>query len=523
MKIFAVLLVVFTLNLFGAERIIALSPSINEIIFALGSGGEVVGNTEYCTYPEQSKKVAKVGGYFSPSLEKIVSLHPTVVIMQKNNYKLGQKLKQLGIKTKTVKIDTLQNIKHSIVELGALLQKQEQADKIIQDINEALQSLKNITANKKVLVVIGHNTSLASRVFVAGQNLYFDDIIVASGNTNALQSSRKGQPILNAENIVATNPDIVILLAHSMKERSISREDLINPWKALPINVAKTDAIYIIDKKYAGIPSDRLVYFIKDFKTILEDFRTKELCSDRSIISQSPYITYLIDFFGMKECIVGASIYDTQVETELPRTGKVIDPDKQALKKLHADFLFTSDWTPQETLQTITPKKTQALRLKSFDSMAQLDNNLKTIAKALQVPDAKTKIKTFNEKWQQIAKEIDPKNKRVLLLSACSKETYSYGQNTYLGDLFSKVGFIVPDNAKKVRHFTQTELDQFIKEERIDFIFGFVPYTKATTCQVLETQKRLPIVYLNGDNFMHPAPATLLKGLQELQSKESEW
>ncbi|WP_304545039.1 ABC transporter substrate-binding protein [Sulfurimonas microaerophilic] len=520
MKIFAVLLLVFTLNLFGAERIIALSPSINEIIFALGSGGEVVGNTEYCTYPEQSKKVTKVGGYFSPSLEKIVSLHPTVVIMQKNNYKLSQKLQQLGIKTKIVKIDTLQNIKHSIVELGTLLQKQEQANKIIQDINEALQSLKNITANKKVLVVIGHNTSLASRVFVAGQNLYFDDIIVASGNTNALQSSRKGQPILNAENIVATNPDIVILLAHSMKEKHLTREDLINPWKALPVNAANTDSIYIIDKKYAGIPSNRLVYFIDDFKNILLHYTQ---CKNRAIVSQSPYITHTLEFFDLQKCIVGASIYDEAVKKNTPRTGKVINPDKDAIKQLEPDFIFTSEWTKPQTLKTITPEKSKSFILRGFHSMHEIEENLETVAKALDLQDAQEKIARFKKSYHSLAKQIDAKEKKVLLLSACSKDIYSYGKNTYLGDLFSQCGFKVVDNAKKVRNFTLNELNEFIEKEKIDFIFGFVPYSKATTCHVLETTKKLPIVYLNGDNFMHPAPATLLKGLQELQSKEGEW
>ena len=33
--------------------------------------------------------------------------------------------------------------------------------------------------------------------------------------------------------------------------------------------------IYIVDKLYSGIPSQRVVYFIKDFKKILENVRNK--------------------------------------------------------------------------------------------------------------------------------------------------------------------------------------------------------------------------------------------------------
>ena len=267
------LLLVLAVNILATERIVALSPSVNEIVFALGKGERIVGNTSYCRYPKASLDITKVGGYFNPSLEKILALNPSIVIMQQNNYKLNQKLMQLGMKTKVIKIDRLSNIKDSILDIGKTLDREVEAEKILENINQELERLKGITKNKRILVVMGHNTSLASRIFVSGQNLYFDDIINASGNTNALQSKRKGQPILNMENIIATNPDIVILLSHSMHEKGLSRDELINPWRELPINAAKTDSIYIIDKLYAGIPSDRLVFFLRDFQGILNDYK----------------------------------------------------------------------------------------------------------------------------------------------------------------------------------------------------------------------------------------------------------
>jgi len=258
-------------TLYAQERIVTLSPAINEIVFALGAGDQVVGNTQYCTHPKASQKIPKVGGYFSPNLEKIVALEPTIVIMQPNNTKLAKKLNKLGIKTKIVPIDRLPHIKRSIVELGSLLHKKPQAKAIVKKIDEALKATQGILQNQKILMVIGHNTSLDKQIFVVGQNLYLDDIINASGNTNALHSKRKGQPILNQEGIIATNPDIVILLAHSMHQKGLTPADLIDPWKALPIHAAKKGTIYIIDKEYSGIPSDRLVLFLQDLREILED------------------------------------------------------------------------------------------------------------------------------------------------------------------------------------------------------------------------------------------------------------
>ena len=269
------LLLLFTVQtLWGAERIIALSPAINEIIFALDAGEQVVGNTDYSLYPEDAKKLPKVGGFFAPSLEKIVALQPTLVIMQRNNPPLSLKLKQLNINTKIIEIDTLQHIKQSITDIGTLLHKSQEAQMIVEEINNELQKLKNIISDKKIPIVFGNNLSLDKNVFVAGQNLYYDEIINQSNNTNALHSKRKGEPILNMENIIAINPDIVLLLARCQGDE-VSEKALLKPWRALPITATNKDAFYINRHIYAGIPSNRIVLFLKDFRHILEDYKEK--------------------------------------------------------------------------------------------------------------------------------------------------------------------------------------------------------------------------------------------------------
>lgn len=265
----------FTINLFAHERIIALSPSINEIIYALGDGDKIVGNTTYCTYPKDAQAKPKVGGYFSPSLEKILSLKPDIVIMQKSSIKLSKKLQSLQIKTKVVQLTSLQDIQDTIEQIGIILQKEQKAKEILTTLQKKLTQTQNIVKDKKILFVIGHNLKLDKRIFVAGQNLYFDDIINNSGNQNAFQSKRAGQPILNMENIIATNADIVILLAPFMKDKNLTKEQLIKPWLSLPINAAKNKNIFVLDKEYAGISSHRLIYFLEDFKGFLQDAKDR--------------------------------------------------------------------------------------------------------------------------------------------------------------------------------------------------------------------------------------------------------
>jgi len=62
-------------------RIVSVSPSHTEILFALGLGKRVVGVTTYCNYPEEARSKEKIGGFSTPSLEKIVALQPDLVLI----------------------------------------------------------------------------------------------------------------------------------------------------------------------------------------------------------------------------------------------------------------------------------------------------------------------------------------------------------------------------------------------------------------------------------------------------------
>lgn len=264
-----------SIQLLAQERVVTLSPSINEIVYALGVGEHVVGNTRHCDFPIESKSVPKVGGYANISLEKIIQLKPSVVIGQDYDQKLQGNLKELGIKTKIYKTDSLSTIKNTILSLGEYFNKEQKAQSIVSSITQTSESLKGIVQNKKILVVISPRKSLSNQIYVAGNFIYFNDIIELSGNNNAFQSSSKTQPVINTEKVIRSNPDIIVLLAPFLDGKEQEQEKIKNAWRALPISAARENNIYTVHKLYAGIPSQRVENFMKDFKEILEDVRSK--------------------------------------------------------------------------------------------------------------------------------------------------------------------------------------------------------------------------------------------------------
>ena len=270
-------ILIFCINLLGQERIVTLSPSINEIIFALEKGQNVVANTKFCDYPIESKDVPKIGGYSSISLEKVLETKPTIVIGQDYDEKLTQNLKALNIKVLSYKTNTIENITNTISQLGLLFDKEEKAKELVSNINKNLDSLKSIVENKKILIVISPKNTLSNDIYVTGNFLYFEDMIKASGNKNAYNSLHSAQPVVNTEKIINMNPDIIVLLAPFYEGKTQELEEIKKLWAALPINASKQNNIYAVDKEYAGIPSHRVGYFIEDFRKILEDVRNKKL------------------------------------------------------------------------------------------------------------------------------------------------------------------------------------------------------------------------------------------------------
>lgn len=272
-----IFILLFCINLLGAERIVTLSPSVNEIIFALGEGENIVANTQHSDFPLESKSIKKIGGYNSISLEKILKVNPTVVVGQDYDEKLNSNLKALGITTLSYKTNTISLIKNTINELGIFFKQEEKAKELNTNIDNAMASVDGLVKDKKILIIISPKDSLSNQIFVSGNHIYFEDIILASGNKNAYFSNSTAQPVVNTEKIIGMNPDIIILLAPFLEDDLKAQTKLINTWKELPVNASKDDNIYTIDKLYAGIPSHRVEYFIKDYRKILENVRNKQL------------------------------------------------------------------------------------------------------------------------------------------------------------------------------------------------------------------------------------------------------
>ncbi|BCN93197.1 hypothetical protein THMIRHAM_09820 [Thiomicrorhabdus immobilis] len=241
------------------------------------------------------------------------------------------------------------------------------------------------------------------------------------------------------------------------------------------------------------------------------------------IISQSPYITHQLDYLGLKPCMVGASRYDKSLG--LVDTGGLFDPDSEAIAKLKADLWITSDWTKLTDFEAIQPNVKTALRLHSFDSMQQVEDNLMDIARHSDDADALQLAQAFPSAWRSQATQIRTINTKhtsppkALLISSCGGQPYAFGKSSWLADLFTEAGFEVVGKQKRITHLPETkianQLEILIQQTQPNLVFIFERQL-APACRLMKLPQGTQIVTLDGTNFLQPAPL-LLKGLQQLK------
>src|SRR6185436_5236709 len=111
------------------DRIVSLAPNLTEIVYAVGAGDQLVGDTEYCDYPSQAKTVAKIGDTMHPSVERIIALKPQIVLVSTASQleAFTKQLDQQNIAVYVTNPGSLDEIFHSITVLGELFGHSEQA------------------------------------------------------------------------------------------------------------------------------------------------------------------------------------------------------------------------------------------------------------------------------------------------------------------------------------------------------------------------------------------------------------
>ncbi len=255
----------------GCDRIVSLAPSITETLFELGLGPHLVGVTRYCSWPPEATQIAKIGGWYDPSLEAILGLRPDTVFHLPEQKDIAEKLHAAGIITVALPAQKLDDVAATARLIGGQCGAAKEADAFVARIDAALTQVAEKSAGKerpKVLVAVGRDRDATGikGLFVAGQGSFHDDLITRAGGVNAC-TVKIPYPRISAEGLLAMNPDIIIEFISADEAKN---DPTIDDWKTFDsLPAVKNGRVHLVAGDRSFIPGPRVPLLLEELTRLL--------------------------------------------------------------------------------------------------------------------------------------------------------------------------------------------------------------------------------------------------------------
>ena len=244
------------------ERLISLAPSTTEILFAIGLAPKIVATDDFSDYPAEAKNLPKIGGLNAAyNFEQIVALKPDLIFAA--GITPPETLKKLeDLKLTVVVVGTEQtsfdSIFADIALVGQATGQVEQAAQVTTAMQDQLAALKAklATAKEKPLVYWELDATDPAKPYSVGPGNFVGDMIALAGGTNVFEKAESPFPQVSAEQVVAANPDVIILsdAAYGITIESVLKRP---GWQV--IAAVKQQRVAPIDDNLVSRPGPRIV------------------------------------------------------------------------------------------------------------------------------------------------------------------------------------------------------------------------------------------------------------------------
>ena len=241
------------------QRIISLSPSNTEMVYALGLQDRLVGVTSYDDYPPDAKTKPIVSDYSTVDLEKIVNAQPDLVLADSiRQHDTVPALEKLGISVYVMTPDNMEMISSDLRTLGQITGKTKEAAALATGMQARIKAVTDITAKLTVtqkpraLFVTWHDP-----IWTAGSDTMIQYLINDAGGIN-IASDLKGYATITLESVVQRNPQIIVVMS-SMGDQNTSLDYIRSNPQFASIDAVKNGQVVEIDADIFGRTTPRIV------------------------------------------------------------------------------------------------------------------------------------------------------------------------------------------------------------------------------------------------------------------------
>ncbi len=199
-------------------RIVSLAPNLTGILFDVGAGRQVVGVTVYCAYPEEATQRERIGDFINPNFEKIVSLHPDLVVAERwSSSKVATRLRQLGLRVEEFPTPkSLREVYSLIEDVSGLVGRRPAAEELVRDLQRRVERIRararDFPRPPKVYLEIDLPT------WTVGSANFTSEAIKICGGENIFADLPTPASQVSSEIVIARNPEVIVSFVASVDE-----------------------------------------------------------------------------------------------------------------------------------------------------------------------------------------------------------------------------------------------------------------------------------------------------------------
>jgi iron complex transport system substrate-binding protein len=210
------------------QRVVSLSPGATAMLFAAGGGARVVGTPDFSVEPAGAGAIARIGDSHGFDLERILALHPDVVVAWTGAFSAAQLLpfERAGLPVYRHRVVRLDDLPAALRRLGALLGTAAVANPAADGLRariDALRARYRRTNGPRLLLQVWDRP-----VYTLGGEQLISDAVEACGYRNLYGELRDAAPAVSLESIAARDPEVILALAADER----SAQEWLDRWRA---------------------------------------------------------------------------------------------------------------------------------------------------------------------------------------------------------------------------------------------------------------------------------------------------
>ena len=258
-------------------RVLPLSPNLTEIVVALGARDRVVGVSDFCQAHLAGGELPRCGAAVNPNFERILALHPDLLLFLGRMEKLQRFCADRGIRAVSVNVDGWAALRAETARIGRELGAAKTADDLLARLDRRLEAVRAAARGKprpRCLLLLGRETGGLRRMMSVGGPSFLSEMLGAAGGDNVFADQPRAYFTPSREAILAARPDVILELRPGEKLSEAERAAVLADWKAeTTIPAAARGRIAVLTEDYLVIPGPRMVDVAELLQSTLRQLR----------------------------------------------------------------------------------------------------------------------------------------------------------------------------------------------------------------------------------------------------------